>query len=70
VAATPIRALEAEAALTGRPWTRETVDAAAAVLADAGTPIDDQRSSARYRSAMLGQSARRLFAETTGVVVG
>jgi xanthine dehydrogenase small subunit len=34
------------------------------VLADEGTPIDDQRSSARYRSAMLGQSLRKLFART------
>ena len=33
VAATPIRALDAEAALEGRPWTQETVDAAAEVLA-------------------------------------
>ena len=64
VAATPIRALETEAALVGRPWTQETVDEAATVLAAEGTPIDDQRSSARYRSAMLGQSLRRLFVET------
>jgi xanthine dehydrogenase small subunit len=64
VAATPIRALETEAALVGRPWSRETVDEAAGVLAAEGTPIDDQRSSARYRSAMLGQSLLRLFAET------
>jgi xanthine dehydrogenase small subunit len=64
VAATPIRALATEAALTGQPWTQETVDEAAVVLAAEGTPIDDQRSSARYRSAMLGQSLRRLFAET------
>jgi len=63
VAATPIRALETEAALTGRPWTQETVEDAAVVLAASGTPIDDQRSSARYRSAMLGQSLRRLHAE-------
>jgi xanthine dehydrogenase small subunit len=34
------------------------------VLASSGTPIDDQRSSARYRSAMLGQSLRRLYVET------
>ena len=64
VAATPIRALATEAALVGRPWTPETVDEAATVLAAEGTPIDDQRSSARYRSAMLGQSLRRLFVET------
>jgi xanthine dehydrogenase small subunit len=66
VAATPVRALRTEAALTGRPWTQETVDDVASVLAAEGTPIDDQRSSSRYRSAMLGQSLRRLYAE--GVV--
>jgi xanthine dehydrogenase small subunit len=65
VAATPIRAFETEAALTGRPWTQEVVEEAAVVLAATGTPIDDQRSSARFRSAMLGQSLRRLHAETT-----
>jgi xanthine dehydrogenase small subunit len=64
VAASPIRAQATEAALSGQPWTQETVDGAATVLAAEGTPIDDQRSSARYRSAMLGQSLRRLFAET------
>ncbi|WP_028651877.1 xanthine dehydrogenase small subunit [Nocardioides halotolerans] len=65
VAATPIRALEVEAALEGRPWTQETVDAAAEVLGRAGTPISDQRASADYRAAMLGQSLRKLFAEVT-----
>ncbi|WP_053204178.1 xanthine dehydrogenase small subunit [Jiangella muralis] len=65
VAATPIRALATEAALEGRPWTAETADAAAAVLAAEGTPISDQRASAAYRSAMLGQSIRKLFAEVT-----
>ena len=63
VAATPIRALDAEAALEGRPWTQETVDAAAEVLGRAGTPISDQRASAEFRTAMLGQALRKLFAE-------
>jgi xanthine dehydrogenase small subunit len=63
VAATPIRALDAEAALEGRPWTQETVDAAAEVLGRVGTPISDQRASAAFRTAMLGQSLRKLFAE-------
>ena len=61
VAATPIRALDTEAALEGRPWTAETVEAAAQVLAGEGTPIDDQRASAAYRSAMLGNSLRKLY---------
>ena len=47
VAATPIRALATEAALEGKPWTQETVDAAAAVMGGEGTPISDQRASAR-----------------------
>jgi xanthine dehydrogenase small subunit len=64
VAATPIRARETEAALEGRPWTAATVDEAAAVLAGEGTPISDQRASADYRAAMLGQSLRKLGFET------
>jgi len=63
VAATPIRALDTEAALEGKPWSAETVEEAAEVLAGEGTPIDDQRASAAYRSAMLGNSLRRLFEE-------
>lgn len=61
VAATPLRAVASEDALVGRPWTEETVRRAAAVLAGEGTPMDDHRASASYRSAMLGQSLLRLF---------
>jgi xanthine dehydrogenase small subunit len=60
----PIRALATEAALEGRPWTGDTAEAAAAVLAGEGTPIDDHRASAAYRAAMLGQSLRKLYAES------
>ncbi len=65
VAATPIRARATEAALEGRPWSAETVDAASEVLSGEGTPIDDHRASAAYRAAMLGNSLRRLWVETT-----
>ncbi|MFJ8659096.1 xanthine dehydrogenase small subunit [Streptomyces sp. NPDC093795] len=68
VAATPIRALSTEAALEGRPWTAETVEAAAPVLRAEGTPMDDHRASAAYRSAMLGQSLLKLYARTTEAV--
>ncbi|HVK28731.1 MAG TPA: FAD binding domain-containing protein [Nocardioides sp.] len=61
VAATPLRAVATEDALVGRPWTEDTVRRAAAVLAGEGTPMDDHRASAAYRSAMLGQSLLRLF---------
>ncbi|MDX6761690.1 MULTISPECIES: xanthine dehydrogenase small subunit [Streptomyces] len=68
VAATPIRALAAEAALEGEPWTQRTVEAAAGVLRAEGTPMDDHRASAGYRSAMLGQSLLKLYARTTEAV--
>jgi xanthine dehydrogenase small subunit len=62
VAATPVRALATEAAREGRPWDADTVAAAADVLAGEGTPISDQRASADYRAAMLGQALRKLWA--------
>ncbi|MEU9996540.1 FAD binding domain-containing protein [Streptomyces sp. NPDC050848] len=68
VAATPIRALATEAALEGRPWSTETVEAAAQVLRGEGTPMSDHRASSLYRSAMLGQSLLKLYAQTTEAV--
>ncbi len=63
VAATPLRARATEDALTGKPWTETTVREAAAVMAAEGTPMDDHRASASYRSAMLGQSLLRFYAQ-------
>ncbi|MCY0934946.1 xanthine dehydrogenase small subunit [Streptomyces sp. H34-S4] len=68
VAATPVRALSTEAALEGKAWTAQTVEAAARVLRAEGTPMDDHRASAGYRSAMLGQSLLKLYAQTTEAV--
>ena len=68
VAATPIRALATEAALEGQPWTEATVRAAASVLREEGTPMDDHRASAAYRTAMLGNALLRLWAETNEAV--
>ncbi|WP_019356531.1 xanthine dehydrogenase small subunit [Streptomyces sp. AA1529] len=68
VAATPVRALAVEAALEGEPWTAGTVQAAAGVLRAQGTPMNDHRASADYRSAMLGQSLLKLYAQTTEAV--
>ncbi len=64
VAATPLRARDTEAALEGRPWSREAVEVAAEVLAREGTPMDDLRASAGYRRAMLGSSLRALHASS------
>jgi xanthine dehydrogenase small subunit len=49
MAATPKRAAACEAALRGQPWTRATVEAAIARLAEDFTPITDMRASADYR---------------------
>uniref|UniRef100_UPI0025EB8BD1 xanthine dehydrogenase small subunit n=1 Tax=Nocardioides sp. TaxID=35761 RepID=UPI0025EB8BD1 len=62
VAPTPIRARATEAALEGGPWSADAVRAAAEVLRGEGTPLDDHRASAAYRSAMLEQSLLRLWA--------
>jgi xanthine dehydrogenase small subunit len=64
VAATPIRAFATEAALEGRPWSVETVRAAAEVMRGEGTPMDDHRASAAYRTATLGTALLRLHAES------
>jgi xanthine dehydrogenase small subunit len=63
VAATPLRATATEAALRGQPWTADTVREAAAVLGREGTPIDDHRASAAFRTAMLEQSLLKFHAE-------
>lgn len=66
VAATPLRAYEAEQALVGKPWDLATVRAASAVLRETGTPMSDHRASADYRSAMLGTALLKLYATSRG----
>ena len=67
VAATPLRALKTEAALTGRPWTESTVREAARLLGQEGTPLSDHRASAEYRAAMLEQTLLKFFHERRDV---
>jgi xanthine dehydrogenase small subunit len=62
VAALPLRALATEEALTGQPWTQQTVRDAADVLASEGTPLSDHRASAAYRAATLRTSLLKFFA--------
>ncbi len=64
VAATPIRALATEAALEGRPWIARSSVRRPQVLRAEGTPMDDHRASAAYRTAMLGTALLKLHAET------
>ncbi|UQN09854.1 xanthine dehydrogenase small subunit [Deinococcus sp. QL22] len=65
VAATPIRGLKAEAALTGQIWNEQNVRQAAKLLGTEGTPLDDHRASAAYRAAMLEQTLLKFYFERT-----
>lgn len=66
VAATPIRARAAEAALEGAMPSRETAARAAEALAAEINPIDDVRSTADYRRAVAGRVLHRLIREEGG----
>jgi xanthine dehydrogenase small subunit len=63
VAATPLRARATEELLTGGPWRADAVSAAAQTLEREGTPLDDHRASAAFRSAMLRQALLKFHAE-------
>jgi xanthine dehydrogenase small subunit len=67
VAATPVRAVQTEAALLGQPWSLETVQQAMAVLRAEFSPISDMRASAAYRSQVLGNLLQRYWLESQGV---
>ncbi|MFT7520131.1 MAG: xanthine dehydrogenase small subunit [Kiritimatiellia bacterium] len=64
MAAVPSRAKNVENALVGKPWTEESVDAAAELLDDAFTPLDDLRSSAWYRMTVAKNLLRGFWRET------
>lgn len=68
VAATPLRAYATEEALTGQPWTRETVKRAAAILGGEGTPMSDHRASSSYRSIMLSSALIKLYTQNTMIL--
>ncbi len=59
VAPTIVRIDDAEAALVGHNLTEERIVNAAELAANAVSPIDDLRSSARYRSSLVGEMVRR-----------
>nr|WP_060984478.1 xanthine dehydrogenase small subunit [uncultured Acidovorax sp.] len=66
VAATPARARQTEAALTGQPWTEATAQCAAAVLQAEFSPISDMRASGAYRRQVLGSLLQRYWLESQG----
>lgn len=61
VAPTPVRLAAAEAACEGRPPDDDTARAAAAAARADVAPIDDVRSTAAYRSFVLGRVVRRMI---------
>ncbi len=68
MAGTPKRAIHVEAALIGKPWTRETIDAALPAFADDYSPLSDMRASATYRLETAKAMLERYFLEDQGEV--
>ena len=65
-AGTRKRALAAEAAVGGQPWSEGAMELAASALARDFQPIDDHRASADYRSRVAGNLFRRLYRDISG----
>lgn len=68
MAGIPARAPGCEAALIGKAWNAETVEAAASALADDYSPLDDLRGSAAYRRKVAANLLRRILAEQSETV--
>ncbi len=67
VAATPVRALEVESSLLGKPLDAAAVETARAALARAFSPLSDHRAGADYRRALCGNLFARFAREKLGV---
>ncbi|WPY96633.1 xanthine dehydrogenase small subunit (plasmid) [Limimaricola variabilis] len=67
MAGTPKRAVAAEAALRGQPWSEAALVAAAERLAEDFTPLTDWRASAEYRLSVARNLFRRVFLEHAGL---
>ncbi|WP_119304721.1 xanthine dehydrogenase small subunit [Dongia deserti] len=65
MAPVPRRARQVEAALKGKEWIRENVEAACWVMSEDYAPITDMRASARYRLQVAQNLLRKFFIETT-----
>ncbi|MDX1482247.1 MAG: xanthine dehydrogenase small subunit [Woeseiaceae bacterium] len=66
MAETPRRAEKTEAALTGRPFTRDGIAAAMSALDDDFDPISDQRASADYRRRVAANLLLRFLLDASG----
>jgi xanthine dehydrogenase small subunit len=63
MAAVPARARNAEKALIGRPWSRDTIGATIAALTADFTPLTDARASQAYRLKSAGNMLERFYLE-------
>jgi xanthine dehydrogenase small subunit len=68
MAGIPKRATHVEAALIGKPWAREAIDAALPAFADDYSPLTDMRASATYRLETAKAMLERYFLEDQGQV--
>jgi len=66
MAATPKRAARTEAALIGKPWSRDSIAAAIAHLGKDYQPLADMRAGADYRLQVAGNLLLRFHAEHCG----
>jgi carbon-monoxide dehydrogenase medium subunit len=66
VGGSTIGATAAEQALTGKPLTAETIDAAAGLAADAAQPNSDHRGSAAYKRHMVRTFVTRILSRVDG----
>jgi len=64
MAATVRRAVQAEAALRGQPWSQASVQVAQQALAQDFKPLSDMRASAGYRLQVAQNLLQRLWLET------
>jgi xanthine dehydrogenase small subunit len=65
VAATPVRLIEAEAAVVGQPWDEAAVARVQAVIARHLTPLSDHRGSARYRLEVSQSLVKKFLVESS-----
>jgi xanthine dehydrogenase small subunit len=66
VAAVPVRLAEVERLCEGQPPGAELAERAAHAATEAVRPIDDVRSTADYRRAVLGRVVRRMILSVSG----
>jgi len=67
VAATPVRAIQTEAACLGKDWSKATLVQLKTVLRAEFSPISDMRASSAYRTQVLGNLLERFWLESQGV---